>query len=86
VSDILSKIHASLVSGGTLAIWDFAESDNDPSLVTSLFSLFFYMTSGSHCYNKTEIQKLLQTAGFRQFMAVRAPAPSPHILYTARKT
>lgn len=82
---VIDKIHDHIVPGGTIAIWDVAESKGQPVLTSSVFSLFFYMTSGSRCYTDKEIQQLLTHAGFGHFSKVCPQAPSPHVLYTARK-
>ena len=61
---VLTKIAANMVPGGTIAIWDLAETDEEPDETAACFSLFFHLTSGAKCYSESEITRLLQTTGF----------------------
>ncbi len=95
--DVLAKIAASMVPGGTLVIWDLAEDsaetqnaseerDHDGvDEVAACFSLFFYLISGAKCYSELEIRNLLQTSGFNDIRAIHPPDASTHTLYTARR-
>ncbi len=85
IDDVFSKIHKHINPGGIMAIWDFAEAEGKTDLASSAFSLFFYMTSGSKCYNRQEIKGLASKAGFKGFRVKKPPAPSPHILYIIGK-
>ncbi|NIP42470.1 MAG: methyltransferase domain-containing protein [candidate division Zixibacteria bacterium] len=82
---VIRQIYNHINPGGTIAIWDFSEAEGEPELVSSAFSLFFYMTSKARCYSLEEIEQLLSDAGFAHFSAIRPPAPSPHALYIARR-
>jgi hypothetical protein len=86
IAEVIGKIHKHLKPGDTIAIWDFSENEGEPEIVSSAFSLFFYMTSKARCYSFEEIEQLLSDAGFDHFSAIRPPAPSPHALYIAHKT
>ena len=85
IAEVIGKIHKHLKPGGTIAIWDFSETQGEPELVSSAFSLFFYMTSKARCYSLEEIEQLLSDADFVHFSAIRPPVPSPHALYIAHK-
>jgi 2-polyprenyl-3-methyl-5-hydroxy-6-metoxy-1,4-benzoquinol methylase len=85
IDNIFSKIHKHINPGGIMAIWDFAETEGEPNIVSSAFSLFFYMTSGSKCYKRLEIEAFAGQAGFTKFSARKPPTPSPHILYIIEK-
>jgi len=82
---ILRKIFDTLPPGGTVAVWDFAEIEGEANLFSSAFSLFFHMTSRAQCYSGDEMERFLSDSGFTEFVSVKPPVPSPHILYTARK-
>ena len=85
IGDVFSKIFAHIKPKGKLVIWDFAEAEGKTELVSSAFSLFFYITSGSKCYNRREIESFASLAGFAKFSARKPPTPSPHILYIIGK-
>jgi 2-polyprenyl-3-methyl-5-hydroxy-6-metoxy-1,4-benzoquinol methylase len=82
---VLAKIAANTSPNGTLAIWDLAETEEEPDEASACFSLFFYLTSGAKCYSESEIAGMLQTSGFSDIQTARPPGISTHILYTARK-
>jgi len=82
---VFEKVWNHLTPGGTIAIWDIAETCGDGDLVSSLFSLFFYLTSTGRCHPELPIQTILEKAGFRQFQATQPDGPSLHTLYVARK-
>ncbi len=82
---VFEKVWNHLTLGGTIAIWDISETRGEGDLVSSLFSLFFYLTSTGRCHPESQIQTILQKAGFRQFQAIQPDGPSLHTLYVARK-
>jgi hypothetical protein len=84
-ASVLAKIAANTSPNGTLAIWDLAETEEEPDETAACFSLFFYLTSGAKCYSESEITRMLQTGGFSDIQTARPPGTSTHILYTARK-
>jgi hypothetical protein len=81
----LKKIAAHTVPGSTIAIWDVAETDDQPDEAAACFSLFFYLTSGAKCYSEAEITAMLESSGFGDIQAKRPPRNSTHVLFTARK-
>jgi precorrin-6B methylase 2 len=82
---VFEKVWNHLTLGGTIAIWDISETRGEGDLVSSLFSLFFYLTSTGRCHPESQIQTILQKTGFRQFQAIQPDGPSLHTLYVARK-
>ena len=82
---VLEKARGHLESGGTLAIWDLADERPESGLVSSLFSLFFYLTSTARCHPERQIKTMIEEAGFTRFRTIRPDEPSLHALYVARK-
>jgi hypothetical protein len=81
----LERITSHLVPGGTVAIWDIAETKGEGDLVSSLFSLLFYLTSTGQCYPEQQVLALLEQAGLVDPQMIRPEGPSLHALYLARK-
>jgi len=53
--------------------------------VEAAFSLLFYLTSGSECYGRADLQGWMADAGLTGFEVHVPGAGSPHALYTARR-
>jgi len=82
---VFEKVWDHLLPGGTVVIWDIAVDGTAGDLVSSLFSLFFYLTSAGRCHPHSQIRIALQEAGFGRFQAIKPEGPSLHTLYVALK-
>jgi SAM-dependent methyltransferase len=77
-SDLLAKLHATLVPGGVIYVHDFLMNENlDGPLFPALFSLNMLQgTSGGQSYSRGQIESMLQAAGFREPAAVALESPN----------
>jgi len=82
---VLSKIASSMTPGGTIALWDLAETGERPDETAACFSLFFYLTSGAGCYSERETAALLESAGFECVESIHPTRTSTHVLSIGRR-
>ncbi len=83
IKKLLKKMFDSLVTDGTIAIFDIAPAvKRNADILTDSYSLLFYLTSHSKCYSKQEYKKFLMESGFKD---IKIFSFSIAILVTARK-
>jgi len=77
---LLEKVRACLNPGGLILIWDITGRKTLPDIDSALFSLLFYITSKAGCYSASDIEDMLESAGFENMRGFRPQAPSTHRL------
>lgn len=82
---LLSRLHAALAPGATLAILDMFRPDPGERRVASgaIFQLFFHLTSGSGVLSDAELREHLRNAGFSEPRRRGVRSIPDYRLYTA---
>lgn len=84
---LLKRVHDSIVSDGTVAIWDLETPDLDSSPGDGDgVALFFRLTSTALCYSGRQYSQWLRDAGFTKVRIVRPPLRPGYLLVVGRRT
>jgi SAM-dependent methyltransferase len=82
---LFRRIKAALITGGTIAIWEFKrpEPDAEPDLIGDGMALLFRISSATPCYTPADYTGWIESAGFANVTIHPIPAPG-QILVTGR--
>jgi hypothetical protein len=83
---LIARAHASMRSGGTIAIWEFRVPDPNapPDLLQDATSLVFRAVSRDGCFSEEEYRQWLTSAGFVSVSAMKSMLTPHHVLMLGR--